>query len=60
LTGNQATSWPYSSYDVLTGNQATFVKRDVIRDWFGDIKELFNSQQMDMDANSKVDILDDN
>jgi len=53
-------AWPYSSYDVLTGNQATFVKRDVIRDWFGDIKELFNSQQMDMDANSKVDILDDN
>ena len=27
--------WPYSSYGIFTGDQATFVKRDVVREWFG-------------------------
>jgi putative transposase len=34
--------WPYSSYGVLTGNQPTFVKRDVVREWFGDVTEIIN------------------
>lgn len=36
--------WPYSSYDVLTGNQPTFIRRDVIREWFGDVTELINQE----------------
>ncbi len=34
--------WPFSSYGVLTGNQPTFINRDVVREWFGDVKELIN------------------
>ena len=34
--------WPFSSFGVLTGNQPTFIKRDVIREWFGDVTEIIN------------------
>jgi putative transposase len=34
--------WPYSSYGVLTGNQPTFIRRDVVREWFGDVTEIIN------------------
>jgi putative transposase len=34
--------WPYSSYGVLIGDQPTFIRRDVVRQWFGDITELIN------------------
>jgi REP element-mobilizing transposase RayT len=40
--------WPYSSYGVLTGNQPTFVKRDVVREWFGDVKELIDKENQDL------------
>jgi hypothetical protein len=52
-------TWPYSSYQVLTGNQTTLVKRDVIREWFGDLNELLNFQQMDQEDITKIDIMDD-
>jgi REP element-mobilizing transposase RayT len=51
-------TWPYSSYQALTGNQATFVKRDLIREWFGDLNELLNSKQMDQNDITKIDIID--
>jgi putative transposase len=35
--------WPYSSFGVLTGDQPTFVKRDVVREWFGDVAELLDT-----------------
>jgi putative transposase len=38
--------WPYSSYGVMTGNQPTFIKRDVIREWFGDVTELINQEDL--------------
>ena len=38
--------WPYSSYGVLTGNQPTFIKRDVVREWFGDGTKLFNQADL--------------
>lgn len=34
--------WPFSSYGVLTGNQPTFVKRDLVREWFGEVKEIID------------------
>ena len=34
--------WPYSSYDVLSGNQPTFIRRDVIWKWFGDVTDIIN------------------
>ena len=38
--------WPYSSYGVLTGSQPTFIKRDVVREWFGDVTELINQEDL--------------
>jgi putative transposase len=39
---NDFRDWPYSSYGVMTGNQPTFISRDVVREWFGDITEIIN------------------
>ena len=34
--------WPFLSYGVLTGNQPTFVKRDLVKEWFGEVKEIID------------------
>jgi REP element-mobilizing transposase RayT len=39
---NDFRDWPYSSYGVITGNQPTFIRRDVVREWFGDVTEIIN------------------
>jgi len=51
--------WPYSSYDIFTNEQATFVKRDVVREWFGDVCELLNAHQTNLDINEVKDFVDD-
>ena len=51
--------WPYSSYDVFTGEQATFVKRDIVREWFGDVNELLNAHQAILDVDKVKDFVDD-
>ena len=35
-------NWPYSSYEVLIGNQPTFIKLDAVREWFGDVTEIID------------------
>lgn len=48
--------WPASSYQVLSGAGHSFVKRDVVLEWFGDITEMVNAHQVVMDAgNYEVD-----
>jgi len=42
--------WPYSSYGVFTGDGVTFVKRDVVREWFGDVGELLDAHQAMLDV----------
>jgi len=51
--------WPYSSYDIFTGDLATFVKRDVVREWFGDVGELLNAHQIILDVDEVKDFVDD-
>jgi putative transposase len=41
--------WPYSSYGVLTGNQPTFIRRDVIQEWYGDVTEIINQDLTGME-----------
>ena len=42
-------NWPYSSYGIFTGEQQTFVKRDVVTEWFGNVPELINAHQSILD-----------
>lgn len=35
-------SWKHSSYPILTTNQATFLKRSELIDWFGDLDNFVN------------------
>lgn len=51
--------WPYSSYGVFVGEQATFIKRDVVREWFGDVGALLNAHQVILDENEIKDFVDD-
>jgi putative transposase len=51
--------WPYSSYGIFTGEQATFVKRDVVRKWFGDVGELLNAHQVILDIDEVKDFVVD-
>ena len=51
--------WPYSSYDIFTGEGATFVKRDVVREWFGDVGELLNAHQVILDIDEVRDFVID-
>jgi len=37
--------WPYSSYAILSGDQPTFIKRDVVTAWYGDINELLAAHE---------------
>jgi len=52
-------AWPYSSYGVFTGVQATFVKRDVVREWFGDVGNLLNAHAVILDIDDVKDFVDD-
>ena len=52
-------AWPYSSYGVFTNEQATFVKRDVVREWFGDVAELLNAHSVILDIDGVKDFMDD-
>jgi len=38
--------WPYSSYGIFIEEQATFVKRDVVKEWFGDVEQLLNAHEI--------------
>ena len=40
--------WPYSSYGDLTGNQPTFISRDVVEDWFGEVKSIIDQENPDV------------
>jgi hypothetical protein len=51
--------WPYSSYGIFIEEQATFVKRDVVREWFGDVDELLNAHQTILDVGSVNDFVDE-
>jgi len=51
--------WPYSSYGIFVKEQATFVKREVVREWFGDVDELLNAHQAILDIGSVEDFVDD-
>jgi len=51
--------WPYSSYGIYIGEKATFVKRDVVRKWFGDVDELLDAHQTILDVDKGRDFLDD-
>ena len=42
--------WPYSSYGIFMGEQTTFVKREVVREWFGDVGELLDAHQAMLDV----------
>jgi len=52
-------AWPYSSYGIFIEEQATFVKRDVIKEWFGDVEELLNAHQTILDVDNVKDFVDD-
>jgi len=43
--------WPYSSFGAITGNEPTFIRTDVIRDWFGDVGQLINSHNLETSFN---------
>lgn len=51
--------WPYSSYGIFLEEKATFVKRDVVREWFGDVDELLNAHQSILDFDIVKDFVDD-
>jgi len=51
--------WPFSSYGVFTGEGATFVKKDVVGEWFGDVGELLNAHQVLLDIDEVKDFMDD-
>ncbi|MGB7874523.1 MAG: hypothetical protein WBL25_09080 [Anaerolineales bacterium] len=51
--------WPYTSYGIFMGDQATFIKRDVVREWFGDVGELLNAHQINLDVGEDKDFVDD-
>lgn len=51
--------WPYSSYGIFVEEQTTIVKRDVVRECFGDVDELLNAHQTILDVGSVKDFVDD-
>jgi REP element-mobilizing transposase RayT len=51
-------NWPYSSYGVFTGEQATFVKRDVVMKWFGDVGQFLNAHRTRLEVDAINEIVD--
>lgn len=51
--------WPYSSYGVFTGEQATFMKRDLVREWFGDVGGLMNAHAVILDIDQVKDFVNE-
>jgi len=49
--------WPYSSYGIFIEEQTTFVKRDVVREWFGDVEELLTAHQAILDVDNVKDFV---
>ncbi len=51
--------WPYSSYGIFAGDKATFVKRDVVSEWFGDMTEMLNAHQRTIDNKALQEYISD-
>jgi REP element-mobilizing transposase RayT len=51
--------WPYSSYGIFTSDQASFVKRDAVSEWFGDVGELLNAHRIILNIDEVKDFVDD-
>jgi putative transposase len=52
-------AWPYSSYGIFTGDKVTFIRRDVVKAWFGDFTELLNAHQLPQDTVTIKDLISD-
>jgi len=51
--------WPCSSYGIFTDERATFIKRDVVKEWFGDVPQLLSAHQQQVDASHIREYLDE-